>query len=689
MKKFKILVLIIAGLFFITSCSSKDDDEVNEPTNENLVTQVITQQGGTINAPDGIQVVFPQNSVISNNEVTVGYTGTEPTNFGNNAFSTIGKPFTIKMDYSKLSESGMKIILNAPNNFDPNKSIAFCSANPLLPLKFNFNSVTNKIEIFFDKVGNSIYNQLDSYSSYVFGFVVNMQFANQNEFGFKQVSINNNVVSLNTLSTINPNDKILLLVHGWTDAPTDCWSSFIKKISPQITQANYNKIVTFGYYSGLSINSNGQLLASFLNSLPSGVNVDIVGHSMGGLVSRSALENYNASAHVKNLITLGTPHKGSLGGYLKNAIGLFVKLQYGNNPSLIGSFNTGSQGFEDLQNTSQFITDLNNLNTNPKPANVNYYPIAAVYNQNQNYSNLAGITISTINQQPMVNGIVQSVLNGSDGIVARSSALGIQGNNNLSLGATFEIFKAIPHSSMTDDDAVIAHVASKLNEYNIQSPITTNGLKVHYPLNGNLNDASGNGNHTSLSNITFSNDRKSIPNSSIFNDNIYWWGFGSLGSNGMDLTNGFTISLWIKRLNFTGNQQTIFYANGNNAINNVNSYIGIYLTNTGELFCQWKKYIGTNPTTNNINGGNIVDNNWHHLVVQYDNSKVSIIIDNVVKNNISSIGDITNSSGKFTLFNIGQSAITGYGNGFNGNIDDFRIYNRALSQSEITTLYNE
>lgn len=681
MKNFKILFLAIIGLIFINSCS-KDDDETPKPNEENLITQVITPQGGTINAPDGIQVIFPQNSVISNNEVTVGYTGTEPTNFGNNAFSTIGKPFTIKMDYSKLSESGMKIIINAPNNFDPNKSIAFCSANPLLPLKFNFNSITKKIEIFFDKVGNSVYNQLDSYSSYVFGFVINMQFANQNEFGFKQASINNNVVSLNTLSTINPNEKILLLVHGWTDAPTDCWSSFIKKISPQITQSNYNKIVTFGYYSGLSINTNGQLLASFLNSLPVGVNVDIVGHSMGGLVSRSALEKYNASSHVKNLVTLGTPHKGSLGGYLKNVIGFFVKFQYGNNPSLIGSFNTGSQGFEDLQNTSQFITELN---TFPKPGNVNYYPIAAVYNQNQNYSNLAGITISTINQQPMVNGIVQSVLNGSDGIVARSSALGIQGNDNLSLGATFEIFKAIPHSSMTDDDAVIAHVATKLNSYNPILP--TNGLVAYYPFNGNANDESGNNNHGTMHGGSYDIDRKGniLSNSAKFTGSQYIEINNSTSLNSPSANNKLSISAWLKISNWVNNP----IGNGYAVILS-KSFTG---NSTAEYFAaitQNGSIYGGGSSTYSFNL-----NQWYHIVQTAERTGSDLITKVYVNgiltgqstndNYLLSVNYLTSQSNN--LF-IGKDPI-GYTEYCDGIIDDVRIYNKVLSQSDITALYNE
>jgi pimeloyl-ACP methyl ester carboxylesterase len=48
-----------------------------------------------------------------------------------------------------------------------------------------------------------------------------------------------------------------------------------------------------------------------VNELPADTKVDIVAHSMGGLISRLALENPNTAAHVGTLVTLGTPHEGT------------------------------------------------------------------------------------------------------------------------------------------------------------------------------------------------------------------------------------------------------------------------------------------------------------------------------------------------------------------------------------------
>lgn len=47
------------------------------------------------------------------------------------------------------------------------------------------------------------------------------------------------------------------------------------------------------------------------NELGEGARIDIVAHSMGGLVTRYALETSEIARHVDTLVTLGTPHHGT------------------------------------------------------------------------------------------------------------------------------------------------------------------------------------------------------------------------------------------------------------------------------------------------------------------------------------------------------------------------------------------
>ncbi|RJP78163.1 MAG: hypothetical protein C4522_13365 [Desulfobacteraceae bacterium] len=75
------------------------------------------------------------------------------------------------------------------------------------------------------------------------------------------------------------------------------------------------------YNTGLHISENGRkfsdLLETLVKRLPQSLELYIVGHSMGGLVSRSACHYGKASGqtwlkHLRKLIFLGTPHHGAL-----------------------------------------------------------------------------------------------------------------------------------------------------------------------------------------------------------------------------------------------------------------------------------------------------------------------------------------------------------------------------------------
>ena len=91
-----------------------------------------------------------------------------------------------------------------------------------------------------------------------------------------------------------------------------------------------------------------------------------------------------------------------------------------------------------------------------------------------------------------------------------------------------------------------------------------------------------------------------------------------------------------------------------------------------------------------INGGltsTIVGNGQHQLVVTDDNSKLSIYLDGVLKASTSIPTRNLLSGLSDTLAYIGKSVYAG-DPGFNGSINEFDIYNNALSASNVTTLFN-
>lgn len=118
--------------------------------------------------------------------------------------------------------------------------------------------------------------------------------------------------------------KVLLLAHGlcmndlqWQLADGDGTTD----LGVTLAQALNYSPVYLRYNSGLSIAENGQLLAQLMEqqcaNWPTPITeLTLLGHSMGGLVLRSAVHQAKSAdmrwpSLVKNLIFLGTPHHGA------------------------------------------------------------------------------------------------------------------------------------------------------------------------------------------------------------------------------------------------------------------------------------------------------------------------------------------------------------------------------------------
>ena len=115
------------------------------------------------------------------------------------------------------------------------------------------------------------------------------------------------------------NGKLLIMVHGlcmndlqWCKNGHDHGAELAKKKGMATVYLHYN--------SGRHISDNGQEFASLLESLINlsdrGLEINILAHSMGGLVSRSAFHIAENSGFkwpemLKKLIFLGTPHHGA------------------------------------------------------------------------------------------------------------------------------------------------------------------------------------------------------------------------------------------------------------------------------------------------------------------------------------------------------------------------------------------
>jgi hypothetical protein len=125
------------------------------------------------------------------------------------------------------------------------------------------------------------------------------------------------------------NGKILIMVHGscmndylWTREGHNHGTALEKELDKTTIYLNYN--------SGLHISSNGKKLNDLLEQLvlhwPTPIEeINIISHSMGGLVTRSAIhygikQHKNWMKYLQKNVFLGTPHHGAplekIGNYI-------------------------------------------------------------------------------------------------------------------------------------------------------------------------------------------------------------------------------------------------------------------------------------------------------------------------------------------------------------------------------------
>ncbi len=109
--------------------------------------------------------------------------------------------------------------------------------------------------------------------------------------------------------TLQRNETPVLLLHGLF-VNQSCWFWFKR----QLRQQGFNNIVTLNLSSWHSEEVLTELLAKKIDELRHqlGVNkVNLVGHSMGGMIARNYIQLRGGDDKVERLICLGSPHHGS------------------------------------------------------------------------------------------------------------------------------------------------------------------------------------------------------------------------------------------------------------------------------------------------------------------------------------------------------------------------------------------
>lgn len=236
------------------------------------------------------------------------------------------------------------------------------------------------------------------------------------------------------------------------------------------------------------------------------------------------------------------------------------------------------------------------------------------------------------------------------------------------------------------------HTATGMTSFNLaeidsitfssKSTNLTEGLVAYYPFNGNANDESGNGNHGTVKGAILTADRFNNSNKAYYFDgNGEYIDCGN--GTSLQITGDITVCVWVK-------VQPISYGQVF-----VNKYAGasiigwlVEATSDGRVIFDGRPGFAGEMSNSGFSSQTVNDDTWHFLVGQRQNSIWKIYIDGTLATQRSCSGG--NFANSINLMIGVQSDRPSDPAAFSkGIIDDIRIYNRALSDSEIQQLYHE
>ena len=224
-----------------------------------------------------------------------------------------------------------------------------------------------------------------------------------------------------------------------------------------------------------------------------------------------------------------------------------------------------------------------------------------------------------------------------------------------------------------------ANSFSTLSEATSEPLVDLPALQAHWLFNGNAADSSGNSYHVTLkNNASFSTESKEGTNSLTLDGMGAFVELAGRGSGFLhDAFQQRAFALWIKATSATGIQQIIDEGGATNGM-------ALRLNdNIIELAIRRRK------SQEQISTSYPADNEWHHLVAQFNLGTIEIYLDGSLQ--LSKSTDITEIPNHSDLAGLGarnnDDAFGANGNSyFEGLIDDVRVYDVSLDGAQIQQL---
>ena len=247
--------------------------------------------------------------------------------------------------------------------------------------------------------------------------------------------------------------------------------------------------------------------------------------------------------------------------------------------------------------------------------------------------------------------IIQEALNGLNGLIDQVRIF----NTALSAGAVTSLYN---ETVATASNSYI-NVPSCVVYYKMSDATDETGSYDGTPTNVNFNVAGKFGN---AGDFNGSSSKIQLPQ--------------TYGAEGETFSYSFWINTTTNGTGLTSDEYIISKRNGSNTFH-------INITDSGKLMVNdWR---GT-PVVRVQSTTTVTDGTWRHIVFTYNNTVGRVYINGVQETSMDFTGDLATQSisngNTIGLFDAGGRAYT-------GKLDQVRIFNRAITANEVTTLYNE
>lgn len=200
----------------------------------------------------------------------------------------------------------------------------------------------------------------------------------------------------------------------------------------------------------------------------------------------------------------------------------------------------------------------------------------------------------------------------------------------------------------------------------------SNGLVGHYNFNGNANDISTSGNNGTVVGATLTSDKNGSSNSAYnFDGNDY------INLNAVYNSQNRSVSVWFIATENTNSH--IIYSSDNKDLNFGMTALYIRkINNQNKLLWNISDILDTTNITLDV---------WHHAIITVSSTTVKVYLD------CSLIGTYTMSNTNYHSTDLSSNDKVGTSRANNqffvGKIDELRLYNRALTTSEVDTLCHQ